>query len=80
MTSYLTKNTNQERNLAAPLDEEDMALSRENEEGNQMNETPNENMPEVHTPSEDHTVVKKLLVVRATETIVSSAYLANGVG
>lgn len=44
--------------MAAPHSEEDTALSGENEEDIQMNETPNESVPEIHTPSEGHAVVQ----------------------
>jgi hypothetical protein len=48
----------QESNLAAPHTEEDTVFSGENEEDAQMNEPPNENVPENITPSESPTVVQ----------------------
>lgn len=46
--------------MAAPHSEEDTALSGENEEDIQMNETRNENVPEIHIPSEVHAVVQQV--------------------
>jgi hypothetical protein len=49
---HITKNRHGESNFAAPHTEKDTAFSGENEEDTQMNEAPNENLPENITPSD----------------------------
>jgi hypothetical protein len=46
MTPHIKKNRRQESNLAASHTEESTTLSGENEEDTQMNEAPNESVPE----------------------------------
>jgi hypothetical protein len=58
MTPHITKSGHQENNSAAPHTEEDPAFSGENEGDTQMNEAPNENVPESITPSASPTVLQ----------------------
>jgi hypothetical protein len=58
MIPHITKNRHQESNLAAPHTEEDTAFSGENEENTQMNEAPNENVPEYINLSESPAVIQ----------------------
>jgi hypothetical protein len=59
MTSHITKTRHQESNLAVPHIEEDTAFTGESEEDTQMNEAPNEYMPESITPLESSTIAQQ---------------------
>jgi hypothetical protein len=56
ITTHITKDRHQERNLAPSHTEEDTTFSGDNERDTAMNEAPNENVPKSITPSDSHTV------------------------
>lgn len=58
MIPHMTKNRHQESNLTAPHTEEETSLSGENKEDTQMNEVPNENVPQYITPFDSPTVIQ----------------------